>query len=573
MKMKRTICLILSIMMVLSILAGCQAEQDVSTDPPMPTQTQEPNSNEDSEAYENIHSILKNSEIYYLDDTEALAPYYEMAAQRKEAILNSPTEIVKADEFIPGQTYTGTAYYVSPNGNDTNDGLSPETAWKNILRVNDADLQEGDAVFFERGSVYRLTDDRLRLSDHVTYSAYGEGAKPIITLVQENTARPEYWELYYEGENGEKIWKFHEEIGEVGGIVFEDETWATRIHEWPSPNGWQAINVISIDPVNPLPAHADNAVIWALEGTGEYRTVEEQLTEDMTFVTRPDTSEVTYPSNFGEWRIYGGLYLRCDAGNPSELYTDIEIISRRETELYGMDGGMVNGEADGYVLDNLSFKWYINNPVAGYLMYSDAIVQNCTAEWGANALLEIRSPNEPTWVYHLVSDGFYNVANNATFRNNYIRQNASAITMEPSDKTPWHLGILTCVGNLIENCSEGFRITPIFNATDKQRYDAVVLQDNIILDTGISMNNGNWMTPAAMDLGQVDVQWSDNIEVSDNILLGSTLSIFYLPNMSKVQMNIHDNIIAQNKDGVLMNEIVFDRFGEYTRWYMMEDAK
>jgi len=126
---------------------------------------------------------------------------------------------------------------------------------------------------------------------------------------------------------------------------------------------------------------------------------------------------------------------------------------------------------------------------------------------------------------------------------------------------------------LIENCSEGFRITPIFNATDKQRYDAVVLQDNIILDTGISMNNGNWMTPAAMDLGQVDVQWSDNIEVSDNILLGSTLSIFYLPNMSKVQMNIHDNIIAQNKDGVLMNEIVFDRFGEYTRWYMMEDAK
>ena len=43
MKSKKTICLILSAMMVLSVLAGCQDEPQASTDPPessTPTQTQ-----------------------------------------------------------------------------------------------------------------------------------------------------------------------------------------------------------------------------------------------------------------------------------------------------------------------------------------------------------------------------------------------------------------------------------------------------------------------------------------------------------------------------------------------------
>ena len=570
MKSKRIFSLLLSSTLALGLLSSCGGTQDTPDSPDTPDA---PNTEEiHSEAYEKIHSILKDSELYYLDETEALAPYYEMAEERKEAILNSPTKIVKSDEFIPGETYTGIAYYVSPNGNDANDGLSPETAWENILRVNDADLQEGDAVFFERGGVYRLTDDRLRLADYVTYSAYGEGAKPIITLVQENTAHPEYWELYYEGENGEKIWRFHEEIGEVGGIIFENEVWAERVLEWPTPDGWKAINVLSLNPVK-KPVVGDACTdIWALEDTGEYRSVEQQLTENMSFVTRVNLSEVTYPTDFAEWRVYGGLYLRCDEGNPGECFDDIEIISRRETALYGMDGCMVHGAAEGYVLDNLSFKWYINNPVAGDLMYGNAIIQNCTAEWGASCLLTIVSPDEPTCAYHLVSDGFYGVANNATLRNNYIRQNASGITIESSMEAPKDMGTLTVIGNLIENCYEGFRIS-LAQDHQAERFDAVILQDNIVLDTGIGMSNGNWMTPAAVDMGWADVQYAETFEISDNVLLGSTLSVFYLPDMSRVQMNIHDNVIAQNSDGVLMNEIASDEFGAYARWHMMEDAK
>ena len=195
-----------------------------------------------------INKLLKNSTFIDMDDAEALAPYYQMAEERKEAILNSPTTIVKADTFIPGETYTGTAYYVSENGSDGNDGLSPETAWKTVKHLRDWDLlQPGDAVFFERGGTYRLTDEPLQLFTQVTYSAYGEGEKPVITLVPEDSARKECWRLWYEGENGEKIWHYYRQVADVGGVVLNDETYAKRILEWPTPYGWLALDIDWVD--------------------------------------------------------------------------------------------------------------------------------------------------------------------------------------------------------------------------------------------------------------------------------------------------------------------------------------
>ena len=64
----------------------------------------------------------------------------------------SKTQIVWDEALIPGKTYTGTAYYVSNQGDDGNDGLSPETAWSTLDRVNQASLEYGDAVFLERAA-------------------------------------------------------------------------------------------------------------------------------------------------------------------------------------------------------------------------------------------------------------------------------------------------------------------------------------------------------------------------------------------------------------------------------------
>ena len=222
--MRRLLALFLAFGMVFTLIA-CDKQLPMAADgEQLPTA-------EKSEAYAAIHAILADSEFYFLEDEEVLAPYYAEADARKDAILNSPSTIVKSDTFIPGETYTGTAYYVSTNGNDDSDGLSPETAWKSPERVTWGDVQEGDAVFFERGGIYRLTENCIRLISNVTYSAYGEGPKPVLTIAQENSAQPEYWELWQEGENGEKIWRYHQALSDVGGVILDDTSYAKRILE------------------------------------------------------------------------------------------------------------------------------------------------------------------------------------------------------------------------------------------------------------------------------------------------------------------------------------------------------
>lgn len=80
---------------------------------------------------------------------------------------------------------TGTIYYVDAvNGNDNNDGKSPEKAWRSISKVNSKSYNSGDAVLFKAGQVWRPSsvskDDVLTTKSGVTYGAYGTGAKPQI---------------------------------------------------------------------------------------------------------------------------------------------------------------------------------------------------------------------------------------------------------------------------------------------------------------------------------------------------------------------------------------------------------
>lgn len=561
MKSQRLFSLWLVLAFLLGLLAGCSGTLDA----PDALNTEEVH----SEACGKIHSILKNSEFYYLDETEALAPYYEQAAARKEAILNSPTEIVKADEFIPGETYTGTAYYISPSGNNEDDGLSPETAWKTADRANWGDVREGDAVFFERGGVYRLTREAIKLTSNVTYSAYGEGEKPVITLAQENSARPECWELYYEGKDGEKIWRYYQEVGEVGGIVFDDTSYAKRILEWPTPEGWLALDIQMMDPAGGVCAKGDPYSLWDLVSMGEYRTVEENLTEDLTYICRVDLSDLTYPVDFGAEFRAGDLYLRCDAGNPGECFADIEIIALYQDEWGNTQASLMDGsEADGFVLDNLSLKYYMDHAAFSLPTHGNgAVIQNCTVEWGGNRLHQIES-TEPTNHACLIGDGIYNVAYHATIKDNYMRHSANGCTFESSEDLAEHMGTYTASGNLMENCAQGIR-TYLYNEDEINRFDELILRDNIILDSGTGMNNGNFVNACAIELGDTDYQFAKYIEISGNVMIGSTQAMMRFPDVSRFDVDIHDNVFAQSRDGELLLECELDGLV----WHMMEDAK
>ncbi len=77
---------------------------------------------------------------------------------------------------------SGTNYYVSNSGNDSNDGTSVDLPWSSIEKVNSFNLQPGDSVFFQSDNVWRgnLKAKSGNSEAIIYYGAYGNGNKPII---------------------------------------------------------------------------------------------------------------------------------------------------------------------------------------------------------------------------------------------------------------------------------------------------------------------------------------------------------------------------------------------------------
>lgn len=145
------------------------------------------------------------------------------AEKMRQKILNFPDSPIETEK----------AYYISFKGDDSNDGLSPETAWKTVYHLDE--IEENSTVLFERGGVYRALGDKItthdmrnviRAKDNVTYKAYGEGPKPQILGSLQNYAIPEFWK-----QESENIWTFKIEGGkDVGSITFNHgEAAAVRV--------------------------------------------------------------------------------------------------------------------------------------------------------------------------------------------------------------------------------------------------------------------------------------------------------------------------------------------------------
>ncbi|MBR7185306.1 MAG: right-handed parallel beta-helix repeat-containing protein [Clostridia bacterium] len=93
-------------------------------------------------------------------------------------------------------------YYLSANGCDSQDGLTPETAWKTIDKINQM-LQGGDTVCLHCGDTFwgKIFPPRENVTGTpTTYTSYGEGPKPIVS--QYKTALPDAWE-----DCGDGVWK------------------------------------------------------------------------------------------------------------------------------------------------------------------------------------------------------------------------------------------------------------------------------------------------------------------------------------------------------------------------------
>ncbi len=291
---------------------------------------------------------LYNSEMLEYDPSAALQQ--ELSIERKAILAESEDRIeaiLNNDNELPCE---GTAYYVSNSGNDQNDGLSPETAWQTLKQVNSADLKSGDGVYFERGNTWR---GQLWAQNGVIYSAYGEGAKPNIYGSPENGANSNKWLLL---EGTDNIWVYHMDMMDCGILVFNDgESWGTKVAPYYMNGYLSTIN------------------------DGQPFDVRTELTSNLMFFSEADSIlydgapfryNVMDTCDYNEYGdVVGTLYLRCDEGNPGEVFDSIEFAVRENIVL----------PADDVVFHNLCLKYTGVHGIFGVSMGYD--VSFCEIGW------------------------------------------------------------------------------------------------------------------------------------------------------------------------------------------------
>jgi Polysaccharide deacetylase len=83
-----------------------------------------------------------------------------------------------------GASAVATTYYVDPAGSNGNDGLSPQTPWRTLLKIGVSTFQPGDQILFKRDGVWNewLTPPSSGTAGNlIKFDAYGNGRPPEFT--------------------------------------------------------------------------------------------------------------------------------------------------------------------------------------------------------------------------------------------------------------------------------------------------------------------------------------------------------------------------------------------------------
>ena len=248
---------------------------------------------------------------------------------------------------------TGKTYYVSAEGDDGCDGLTPRTAWRSTEKVSRAALAPGDGVLFRRGDVFR---GQITCREGVTYGAWGEGAKPAIYGWEKDLADENMWSLF----DGEKhIYRLNERIPDCGTLVFDGGKRHSR---------------------KLIPSYIGGRFVRRDEPNVDF-DLREDMTEDLDLFCDCRSVMTGAPSHGETWPVpdmrggnVGDLYLRCDGGNPGSVFRSIEALPGRHL--------MAVGSANGVHIDNLCLMYCGAHAVsAGGACVKDLRVTNCEIGW------------------------------------------------------------------------------------------------------------------------------------------------------------------------------------------------
>ncbi len=262
-----------------------------------------------------ITKTMATDNIKIIDET-TLKEWRDKTDNRIKEIKNTPNTQIPSGANV---------YYVSSKGNDSNNGKTPDKAWRTLEKLNSETLSEGSFVLFERGGLWR---GQIKAQKGVTYSAYGEGEKPLLYASPVDGAKEDKWVQT----SNPNVWYYDMEFEDVGSLVFNDgEAHAVRYYIRKNKSG-----ATEFFPVEKL------------------TTGVEGLDEDLTFVYHSDKKVYLYSKE-----------------NPAKRFNSIEFLIKPY---------IISISVDNVTVDNLHLK-YTGGHGIGAGTVKNLTVQNCEFSW------------------------------------------------------------------------------------------------------------------------------------------------------------------------------------------------
>lgn len=458
-------------------------------------------------------------------NNEKISNIYErMFEEKKQKILNAKDEMI----------IKGTKYFVSNDGDDDNDGKSPEKPWKTLKKVSNAYLYEGDGVLFKRGDLFRGS---VKTKNGVTYCAYGEGEKPKFYGCHKSLKDPDLWELYDEKHN---IWKCKEKMLDAGTIVFNGGEFHSR---------------------KLIPTYNDKMQFVCRDDESKLFKVENEMTEDLDLYWHYDTILTKSPTKGKDFPIpkldddsYGDIYLRCDRGNPGNVFDEVESLARVHAFMVG--------ENKNVKIDNLCIKYIGMHGVSAGGYSVGLHVTNCEIGWIGGSIQHYggTDPNYPQGGRGTVTrfgNGveIYGGCDDYVVSNNYIYESYDAgITHQVNTNRKVVMKNICYKGNAIEKCVYG--IEYFLDQTDGENesyMDNVFIKNNFIRLSGYGwgQQRHNKETPALIKSWNYK-NTAKKYEISDNIFDRSKYRLLHLVAFKEESLpKMNNNTYIQSKGGML----------------------
>lgn len=236
-------------------------------------------------------------------------------------------------------------YFVSSiNGNDANDGLSENTAFKSLLKINELEINAGDEILLQKGSVFE--NEFLHLKncgningEKIVISSFGDGEKlPHIKTngngvwYQDYGVELDYSGHRYKGDVSSSIFLYDVENIIIKDIEISNKEEYTDAEAYSAPNKMDRTGVAAVAQ-NRGTLHSitlDNLFIHDVNGNvynkhmnngGIYITAFKPENEEKTGIARYDgvTVENCYVKNVSRWGIAVGYVYNHDKFATKEL--------------------------------------------------------------------------------------------------------------------------------------------------------------------------------------------------------------------------------------------------------------